>query len=69
MLRYIVVNGRNDAREANYCTICCTPLGKSYVREIGTSLLYHSHYCLETHVRQSTVALESPRKERREAQV
>ena len=61
MLRYLVVNTygkpREDA-EVSYCAMCCTAIGKSYVRDISTGLAYHSHFCLELHISQSEKCIE-----------
>lgn len=56
-LRYVIVNGNQEPREVNYCTICCTPLGKSYLRDVDLGLLYHNQWCYETHVKDSHVSV------------
>ncbi len=56
-MRYILVNLRGKPDEPTYCTICTTAIGKTYVRDLDTRLLYHSHFCLELHIHQSQVAI------------
>lgn len=40
------------------CAICTTPIGKSYVRDLATRLVYHNQFCLDNHVAQTTLAIE-----------
>lgn len=56
-MRYILVNGRNPRGEGE-CAFCKTNLGQAYVRDLSTGIVYHSHFCLETHVVSSIVLIE-----------
>lgn len=41
------------------CAACKTTItGKEYVRELGTRILYHNQWCMETHRLSATKALE-----------
>lgn len=57
-MRFIAVNTYQAPTEQVPCQFCTTPLGKSYVRDLGTGLVYHNHWCLETHTAQSVVCIE-----------
>ena len=57
MMRYILVNRTNKPVEVSDCAICCTALGKSYMRDLQTLICYHSHFCLELHIYQSQQAI------------
>ena len=43
-LRFVLVTGRTP-RPRSFCALCCEPVGQSYLREIGTRLLYCDHDC------------------------
>lgn len=57
-INYMVVNGVQEPAEQVACALCCTPLGRSYVRDLQTRLVYHNLWCLESHVLQSIVTIE-----------
>lgn len=56
-MRYILVNRPERPKELCYCTFCTTAIGKTYVRDLDTKLVYHSHFCLEMHIHDSQVAI------------
>jgi hypothetical protein len=57
MLRFIVVNDRTPRAQA-HCALCCTQIGTSYVREIGTKFCYCCRDCLLGHSRLGQLVLE-----------
>ena len=59
-MRFICVNAGKprEGQEPSYCTICCTAIGKSYVRDLQTRLIYHNHLCLDAHIAQSEHFIE-----------
>ena len=56
-MRFILVNGRTPRPEA-FCVMCCQPIKKSYLREIGTHLTYCDHDCYADHCNSAFVLLE-----------
>lgn len=58
-MRFICVNLRGVSIEQSYCVFCHTSLGKSYVRDLTTRALYHSHYCLNLHEEQSVSDIQN----------
>lgn len=56
-MRYILVNGRNYHGEGE-CAFCKTALGQTYVRDTTTGIVYHSHFCLDTHIASSVLLIE-----------
>lgn len=47
-VRFVAVRCGKDGN--GYCTLCCTALEKSYVRDIPTRLPYHNYWCWSTHI-------------------
>jgi hypothetical protein len=43
-MKFVLVNGRSPHPERS-CTLCCEPIGKSYLREVGTRNAYCSYEC------------------------
>ena len=41
-MKFIVVNGRNP-RQESLCSLCCEPIGESYLRELTTRLSFCNH--------------------------
>ena len=58
LMLYIVVNRPSKPEGESACTFCCTPIGKSYTRDLENRLVYHSHFCREMHITQSMVCIE-----------
>ena len=51
-VKFILVNGRTPGPES-FCSLCCEPIGDSYLREIATRLSYccikcHVDHCIDT---------------------
>ena len=58
MFRYILVNERVPKDKVT-CSYCKTPLGKSYVRDLSTRLVYHSPWCLDVHELETVRCIEN----------
>jgi hypothetical protein len=43
-MKFVLVNGRRP-RPESCCTLCCEPIGESYLRELSTRLSYCSYAC------------------------
>jgi hypothetical protein len=43
-MRFLLVNGRSPCRQS-FCVRCERPIGASYLREVGTHLVYCDHTC------------------------
>lgn len=54
-MKYVLVNLRANA-ECD-CNSCYLPLKKTYVRDLGTGLVYHNPWCFEVHVHDSLKAI------------
>jgi hypothetical protein len=57
-MRFILVNGRTP-RPQSICVGCDRPVRASYLREIGTHLIYCDHNCYADHCRSAVLLLES----------
>jgi hypothetical protein len=57
-MRFILVNGRTP-RPQSCCVMCDQPVEKSYLREIGTHLIYCDHDCYADHCESAFLLLES----------
>jgi hypothetical protein len=57
-MRFILVNGRKPRPQAR-CVMCDRPLEKSYLREIGTQLIYCDHNCYADHCQSAFQLLEN----------
>ena len=60
-MRFILVNGRTPRPEA-FCVMCDEPIEKSYLREVGTHLIYCDHDCYAEHCQSAFLLLEKPGK-------
>jgi len=47
-MKFILVNGRNPRRES-LCSLCCEPIGESYLRELTTRLSFCNYDCYLGH--------------------
>ena len=47
-MKFILVNGRSLRRES-FCSLCCEPIGESYLRELTTRLSFCSYDCYLGH--------------------
>ena len=43
-MKFVLVNGRTP-RPHSFCSLCCEPIGESYLRELTTRLSYCDHQC------------------------
>ena len=57
-MRFILVNGRTP-RAQSLCVLCCRPIGGSYLREIGTHLVYCDHDCYADHCKSAVLVFEN----------
>jgi hypothetical protein len=57
-MRFVLVNDRTP-RLQSFCVLCCTPIGASYLREIGTQLSYCDHDCYADHCKRAIMALNN----------
>ena len=57
-MRFILVNGRTP-RPDSICVGCGRSVRASYLREIGTHLIYCDHNCYADHCRSAVLLLES----------
>jgi glucose dehydrogenase len=57
-MKFIVVNGRTP-RPQSFCSLCCEPIGESYLREIATRLSYCDQRCYADHSNAPVMALEN----------
>jgi hypothetical protein len=57
-VRFILVNGRTP-RPQSLCVMCDQPIEKSYLREIGTHLIYCDHDCYGDHCESAFLVLEN----------
>ena len=56
-MKFIVVNGRTP-RPRSLCSLCCEPIGESYLREIATRLPYCDQQCYVRHSHAPVMALQ-----------
>jgi hypothetical protein len=56
-IRYIIVNDRAPRDEEACCCMCASRLEGSYLREVGTRILYCTHWCYDEHVLSAVVAM------------
>jgi hypothetical protein len=57
-MRFILVNGRSPLPRSS-CVMCDRPVGVSYLREIGTLLIYCDHGCYADHCKSAVFLLEN----------
>ena len=57
-MKFILVNGRTP-RPQSFCVMCDQPIGASYLREIGTHLIYCDHNCYADHCESAILLLEN----------
>jgi hypothetical protein len=56
-MRFVLVNGRTLCRKS-FCVACERSIGRRYLREIGTHLIYCDHDCYAEHCSTAVVLLE-----------
>lgn len=47
-MKFILINGRTP-HGVSFCTLCCEPIGETYLREITTKLSYCDYACYVGH--------------------
>jgi hypothetical protein len=47
-MKYVLVNDRTPFRQV-YCVMCCEPIDKGYLRDVGTRLCYCDVKCYALH--------------------
>jgi hypothetical protein len=57
-MKFVLVNGRMP-RPQVCCVGCEQPIGKSYLREIGTHLTYCNNNCYVDHCKSAFLLLEN----------
>jgi hypothetical protein len=57
-MKFILVNGRTP-RPQSFCVMCVQRIGPSYLREIGTHLIYCDHDCYTDHYESAILLLEN----------
>jgi hypothetical protein len=57
-MRFVLVNGRTPRPEA-CCVMCGQPIGASYLREMGTHLIYCDDNCYAEHCKSTALFLEN----------
>ena len=60
-MRFILVNGRTPCAPA-VCALCRRPIGRGYLREDGTRLIYCDHNCYADHCESVGLLLDSQAK-------
>ena len=78
-MKFVLVNNRTPSKQSS-CVLCREPIGRGYLREVGTGLFYCDHDCYADHCKSAAEALAnlaraslgfltfSPMKERSEAE-
>jgi hypothetical protein len=56
-MKFILVNGRNPRRES-LCSLCCEPIGESYLRELTTRLSFCNYDCYLGHCKPALSVLK-----------
>ena len=56
-MRFLLVNGRSPCRQS-FCVRCERPIGASYLREVGTHLVYCDHTCYAGHCKSAVMLLD-----------
>ena len=55
-MKFIMVNNRTPSQQSS-CVLCRKPIGRGYLREVGTGLFYCDHDCYAVHCRSAAQAL------------
>jgi hypothetical protein len=56
-MRFVFVNGRSPCRQSS-CAKCKQPIKESYLREVGTQLIYCDQDCYADHCKSADQLLE-----------
>jgi hypothetical protein len=57
-VRFILVNGRKP-RSRSCCVLCNQPVGTTYLREVGTHLIYCDYDCYAAHCENAVLLLDN----------
>jgi hypothetical protein len=57
-MKFVLVNDRTPSKQSS-CLLCREPIGRGYLREIGTGLFYCDHDCCANHCKSAVMALAS----------
>jgi hypothetical protein len=57
-MRFIMVNGRIP-RPRSLCVMCNLPVGTSYLREVGTHLIYCDRDCYSAHCENAVLLIDN----------
>ena len=55
-MKFVMVNGRTPNKQS-FCVLCREPIGRGYLREVGTGLFYCNHDCYADHCQSAAHAL------------
>jgi hypothetical protein len=55
-VKFILVNDRSTSKQSS-CALCREPIGRGYLRELGTGLFYCDHDCYADHCKSAARAL------------
>jgi hypothetical protein len=55
-MKFVLVNDRTPGKQSS-CVLCREPIGRGYLREVGTSLFYCNHDCYADHCKSAAEAL------------
>ena len=55
-MKFVLVSDRTPNKQS-FCVLCRGPIGRGYLREVGTGLFYCNHDCYTDHCRSAGHAL------------
>jgi hypothetical protein len=55
-MKFVLVNDRTPSKQSS-CVLCREPIGRGYLREVGTGLCYCDHDCYADHCKSAAQAL------------
>lgn len=55
-MKFVLVNDRTPSKQSS-CVLCREPIGRGYLREVGTGLFYCDHDCYAHHCKSAAQAL------------
>ena len=55
-MKFVLVNDRTPSKQPS-CVLCRQPIGRGYLREVGTGLFYCDHDCYGDHCKRAAQAL------------
>jgi hypothetical protein len=57
-MKFVLVNDRTPNKQSS-CVLCSEPIGRGYLREVGTGLFYCDHDCYADHCNSAAQALSN----------